>query len=120
MINYIRTIDDHDLAGSFLFRQSVQDEVDGFTEDYTVSSELLRGSNVEIRQSVGLDVVQDIHSRGLGISTGGEVLDCRLDGDGIMTMGFTLDIRDLELKFSITLMPQALENLHQEPSDAWK
>ena len=90
-----RTVDNHDLLGSLLLGEGVEDQVDGLTEDDTVRADLLARSDIEVRNRVGLDVVEDARRHLVGVAAGREVLESALDGDDIVTVGATLDIRDI-------------------------
>jgi hypothetical protein len=89
-----RTVDDHDLLRSFLLAKLVQDEVDSFTEYYTISAYFLRGADMKVRNGRRLDVVQDIARHALSITAGSEVINRNLDWDDIVAMSATFDTLD--------------------------
>jgi hypothetical protein len=79
--------------GSLLLGQSIEDRVDGFTEDGTVCGDFLRGTKVLVSEGVWFDVVQDITGN-VGLPTTLlEVFQGRLDGNDIVGVTGTLDVR---------------------------
>jgi len=88
------TVDDQDFPGSLLLGQSIEDRVDGFTEDGTVGSDILRGTKVLVVEGAGFDGGQDIPSD-VGLPTTLlEIFQSRLDGNDIVSVTGTLDIRE--------------------------
>jgi len=87
------TVNDQDFPGSLLFGQSIEDEIDGFTKDGTVGGDFFRGAKILVLEGTWLDVVQDITSH-VGLPPALlEVLQGRLDGNDIMGVAATLNIR---------------------------
>ena len=97
-----RTVDDHDLLGSLFLRERVKYHVNCIAKDDTVRAELLRAPNVQVRDGIRLDVVEDIRCHLLGVAARREVLESALYGDDVVTMGAALNVRDLEVMLSST------------------
>ena len=99
MRNGTRTVDDHDLLRGLFLRERIEDQVDCFTKHHTVRADLFRGTNVQIGDGIRLDVVEDVPCELLRVATGLEVLNSALDGDNIVTVRATLNVRDLAILF---------------------
>lgn len=87
------TVDDQDFLGRLLLGQSIENRVHGFTEDDTVCGNLLRGTKVRVSEGIRFDIVQYITSNVGFPATLLEVFKSRLDGNNIVGMAGTLDVR---------------------------
>lgn len=99
----VRTVNDHNLLGCLLLRESVEDQVHRLTEDNAVCAELLGRSDVQIGEGIGLDVVEDIGSELLRVAPSLEVLESALDRDNVVTMGAAFNVRNLRSRISMVL-----------------